>query len=65
MHRAALEACMIPLDSIPREVAEQTLLELPAYAAEHDLPYGVAHDLTESAIGPALDALYGAQSSGE
>lgn len=43
--RRALEACEIPLTSIPLEVTRQTLLALPEYSTYHDLPYGIAHDL--------------------
>jgi glycerol-1-phosphate dehydrogenase [NAD(P)+] len=43
--RAALEACHQRLDRIPPQVVEQTLAELPAYCARHDLPFGIAHTL--------------------
>jgi len=42
---AALRACHIPLDGIPQSVIERTLAELPSYCLEHNLAYGVAHEL--------------------
>lgn len=42
--RRALEACRVPLDSIPPDVVEATLRDLPAYCREHRLPHGIAHD---------------------
>lgn len=44
--RRALEACRIPLETIPQAVIEATLRSLPAYVRRHDLPYGIAHCLT-------------------
>ena len=43
--RQALEACHIPLDNIPEPIIESTLHMLPAYVRDHDLPYGIAHEL--------------------
>ncbi len=43
--RQALEACRIPLDNIPDAVVAETVRRLPAYARQHDLPYGIAHEL--------------------
>ena len=42
---AALEACHIPLDSIPEDLIGATIQGLPAYVRKHDLPYGIAHEL--------------------
>jgi glycerol-1-phosphate dehydrogenase [NAD(P)+] len=44
----ALEACHIPLDRIPADIIQKTLAGLPAYVREHDLPFGIAHDLDSS-----------------
>jgi len=41
----ALRDCHIPLDDIPEDVLGATLVGLPAYAREHELPYGIAHEL--------------------
>jgi glycerol-1-phosphate dehydrogenase [NAD(P)+] len=46
--RYALEACHIPLDAIPKDVIESTLRELPEYVRKHELPYGIAHELSNS-----------------
>ncbi|HNB54117.1 MAG TPA: iron-containing alcohol dehydrogenase, partial [Anaerolineales bacterium] len=43
--QAALEACHIPLNVIPKEIVKKTLRELPEYVQRHDLPYGIAHEL--------------------
>ena len=43
--RRALEACHIPLHNIPDEVVATTMHKLPAYARQHRLPYGIAHEL--------------------
>ena len=42
---AALKACHIPLDNIPKDVVGATLKGLPDYVQEHNLPYGIAHEL--------------------
>lgn len=54
--RHALEECQVPLNTIPREMIERTLRELPEYARTHQLPEGMAHHLNEGAIGRLLDA---------
>lgn len=41
----ALQACHIPLEGLPDDLVGATLVGLPAYVREHDLPYGIAHDL--------------------
>lgn len=41
----ALRACNIPLDNIPEDVIGATLSGLPDYVQEHELPYGIAHEL--------------------
>ena len=41
----ALEASYIPLSNIPADVVESTFRRLPAYVREHNLPYGIAHEL--------------------
>jgi glycerol-1-phosphate dehydrogenase [NAD(P)+] len=46
--RRALAACHIPLGNIPATVIEATLRELPRYVRRHALPYGIAHELTET-----------------
>jgi glycerol-1-phosphate dehydrogenase [NAD(P)+] len=43
--RHALNACSIPLDSIPKDIMESTLHILPEYVRRHGLPYGIAHEL--------------------
>jgi glycerol-1-phosphate dehydrogenase [NAD(P)+] len=42
---AALKACHIPLDRIPQEIVNRTLVELPAYCEKHGLAFGLAHTL--------------------
>lgn len=46
--RNALESCNIPLNVIPKDIVRKTLRELPAYVERHELPYGVAHELSDS-----------------
>jgi glycerol-1-phosphate dehydrogenase [NAD(P)+] len=46
--RRALDACHIPLWNIPPDVIRETLRGLPAYCRKHNLPYGIAHDLTDA-----------------
>ncbi len=41
----ALRACNIPLNSIPNDIIQQTLKDLPAYCQTHHLPFGIAHTL--------------------
>jgi glycerol-1-phosphate dehydrogenase [NAD(P)+] len=59
--RTALEACKIPLRSIPRDVCVETLRQLPAYVREQELPYGIAYDLLDTMIEPAVEALFTGQ----
>jgi len=42
---AALEACNIPLNNIPAAVQADTLQLLPTFVRQHQLPYGIAHEL--------------------
>jgi glycerol-1-phosphate dehydrogenase [NAD(P)+] len=42
---AALKACHIPLERIPPGIVQQTLHALPTYVREHNLAYGIAHEL--------------------
>jgi glycerol-1-phosphate dehydrogenase [NAD(P)+] len=42
---AALRACHIPLERIPREIIQQILHNLPDYVRKHNLAYGIAHEL--------------------
>jgi glycerol-1-phosphate dehydrogenase [NAD(P)+] len=44
--KTALTACHIPLTSIPIAVIHETLIHLPDYCIEHNLPFGIAHTLT-------------------
>ncbi len=41
----ALKACHIPLENIPEDIIGATLMGLPEYVREHQLPYGIAHEL--------------------
>jgi glycerol-1-phosphate dehydrogenase [NAD(P)+] len=41
----ALNACHIPLENIPEDIIGSTLIGLPDYVSEHNLPYGIAHEL--------------------
>lgn len=43
----ALGACNVPLDRIPAASIRAILEGLPAYCRKHDLPHGIAHDLTQ------------------
>ncbi len=52
--KKALDACHIPLDTIPPDAVRKTLQELPAYCRRHDLPHGLAHDLTPQTIDSIL-----------
>ncbi len=45
--KRALDACHIPLTNIPDEVIRTTLRTLPEYSRRHQLPYAIAHTLTE------------------
>jgi glycerol-1-phosphate dehydrogenase [NAD(P)+] len=42
---AALKACHIPLDRIPEDIIRQTLKNLPGYVRQHNLAYGIAHEM--------------------
>jgi glycerol-1-phosphate dehydrogenase [NAD(P)+] len=42
----ALHACYIPLNNIPADVIAATIRDLAAYSTYHNLPYGIAHDVT-------------------
>ncbi len=42
---AALKACHIPLDKIPKNVIQDTLHGLPSYCTKHNLSFGIAHTL--------------------
>ena len=42
---AALKACHIPLDRIPEDIIQQTLKNLPRYVRQHNLAYGIAHEM--------------------
>ncbi len=46
--RRALQACHIPLNQIPAEVIQTTLQGLPEYVRRHQLPYGIAHTLSQA-----------------
>lgn len=41
----ALKACYVPLGNIANDVIENTLKSLPAYVRQHNLAYGIVHDL--------------------
>jgi len=43
--KRAMKYCNIPLNTIPNDVIEETLRQLPNYSAEHGLLYGIAHEL--------------------
>jgi len=43
--KRAMEYCNIPLNTIPNDVIEKTLRQLPNYSAKHGLLYGIAHEL--------------------
>lgn len=48
--KRALHDCRIPLTKIPEKVIYDTLLALPHYARQHNLAYGIAHELDEAAL---------------
>jgi glycerol-1-phosphate dehydrogenase [NAD(P)+] len=48
--RKALQEAHIRLDRIPEVAIRRVLQDLPGYCREHDLPYGIAHELTEEAV---------------
>jgi glycerol-1-phosphate dehydrogenase [NAD(P)+] len=41
----ALQACQVPLDQLPEDIVGATLEGLATYVREHELPYGIAHEL--------------------
>lgn len=43
--RKAMDACHTPLERLSSEIVHQTLDQLPAYCRQHQLPYGIAHEL--------------------
>ncbi len=43
--KQALEASHIPLNNLPADRVDATFQRLPAYVREHNLPYGIAHEL--------------------
>jgi glycerol-1-phosphate dehydrogenase [NAD(P)+] len=45
--KKALLACHVSLTNIPQDVILATLRDLPAYSRRHNLPYGIAHELTD------------------
>lgn len=45
--KRALQKAGVSLDRIPSTVIDDTLRGLPAYVAQHALPYGIAHTLLE------------------
>jgi glycerol-1-phosphate dehydrogenase [NAD(P)+] len=44
--RMALEACHVPLARLGNARTRKTLEHLPSYCREHQLPYGIAHELS-------------------
>lgn len=48
--KKAMEATHIPLKGIPQEAILKTLHGLPEYCYRHNLPYGIAHCLTNDMI---------------
>jgi glycerol-1-phosphate dehydrogenase [NAD(P)+] len=55
--KKALKACNVPLTNISDDVIRKTILDLPDYSRQHNLPFGIAHTLTESHLAqlPSLD----------
>ncbi|MFH1742282.1 MAG: iron-containing alcohol dehydrogenase [bacterium] len=50
----ALVDCGVPLDNISKDIIAATLRELPTYCRHHNLPHGIAHDLTEEMTGKII-----------
>lgn len=48
--REAMKAANVPLTNIPPDSVLAILRMLPAYCAQHNLPYGIAHTLTPDQI---------------
>ncbi len=46
--KKALLECAIPLTNIPPDVITATLKDLAAYSTRHNLPYGIAHEITDA-----------------
>ena len=44
--KGALQAANIPLTAIPKNIIEDTVSILSGYCVRHDLPYGIAHEVT-------------------
>jgi glycerol-1-phosphate dehydrogenase [NAD(P)+] len=42
----AMLQCNIPINTIPQRVIIETLKDLPLYVRKHNLPYGIAHEIT-------------------
>jgi glycerol-1-phosphate dehydrogenase [NAD(P)+] len=55
--RDALVAVGARLNHVDTEIVRQTLFDLPTYATQHRLPYGIAHVLDEQRIEAALQSL--------
>ena len=43
---AAMRACHIPLDHLKPKLVNKTLRALPEFCEQHDLPFGIAHTLS-------------------
>jgi glycerol-1-phosphate dehydrogenase [NAD(P)+] len=48
--RQALKNAHIPLNRIPETVVKRTLYDLSTYCNEHELPYGIAHELSSEQV---------------
>jgi glycerol-1-phosphate dehydrogenase [NAD(P)+] len=48
--KQAIQACHIPLNSLPLDLIRSTLLKLPEFVHQHDLPYGIAHEITAAQV---------------
>ena len=46
----AMRECHVPLNKIPADTVRSILRTLPEYCVKHDLPYGIAHELTDVMI---------------
>lgn len=55
--RDALLAVSARINNLDMNIVRQTLFDLPSYATQHRLPFGVAHVLDESRIEAALQSL--------
>jgi len=45
--KRALNACHVPLANLSEEVIHKILTDLPRYVQTHNLPFGIAHRLSE------------------